>query len=98
VKKTLIAALFVFASFTSFSRNNIVGFPFEKENNVTVKPTLLYVYDMFLMMDGCYHLYKLDSYIDGTGMSVQGWVLVNPSTYIGTTTLCLNESIWDSLC
>lgn len=55
-------------------------------------------YMFILLMDGCYHLYRLESYIDNTGMSQQQWVYVDPITYSGTHTICMNPGDFEYLC
>ncbi len=55
-------------------------------------------YMFILLLDGCYHLYRLESYIDNTGMSQQQWVYVDPMTYSGTHTICMNPSDFEYLC
>jgi len=67
-------------------------------DNPKLKKKFSAVYEMFLMNDGCYHLYILGSHIDYTGMLVQGWEMVDPAGYTGTTSVCLYASNWESLC
>lgn len=91
--------LFVFTSTISFGS----GFNFEHTGNYTIpgnrKNLTSYSEYMFiLLMDGCYHLYRLESYIDNTGMSQQYWVYVDPMTYSGTHTICMNPGDFEYLC
>lgn len=90
MKKITIALLLLFVSVTSFSNAkslNLVRTSVSL-NQTGILTNCFYVYEFFLMNDGCYHLYKLSSYIDYGGMAVQGWVLVDPQGYTGTTSIC----------